>query len=416
MTDNEYLLDYLRESGRVKSDYFDALRLELDRRIYHYGKHFRREYEPEKSYAAIRRNVSRFVRAICSRKPKLDVADFQSNAYSVANVELRNLGYSVVLPPWRGEALSGASSTIKAVRLLERYFATSDFNGILSGACAGLISAVEKSLREYYRGIKALAVPFDIVFFENLSIRLFREAGKPSFVFLHGLPARYNAIDDRRGDYLVVWGDAIKEHYVRAGGNPDRIFISGRPGVGGRKWVRPRQGIEDVLVVTKSISGGQPITGDTIISDRGNLILYLYKVEDALKRAGVKKARFRPHPSENGEWYLPYLDNAFFELDKYPLSQSLAKATLVVGPTSTLLLDALQAGVEYRIFEPEIGGRDLLNYRIVAPFDGSEAGLPIAKTIKELEALVKEGGSTPETTLRRYVGDSYDLSFMKRIV
>lgn len=416
MSTDRYLLDYLRQSGRIHGAYFESLRYEFDKRIYHYGAHFNVEYAPTSDLNNVKREIYQFVRSVVKGAYGYSEADIQSNAYSKVNVELRKLGYSVILPTWHGGILSNAQYVRKTVRSLERYFSKNNFNMILSDECSSLVEAVEASLRTYYKRIRALMIPYDIVFFENLSIKLFREAGKPSFVFLHGLPGRYNSIDDQRADHLLVWGSAIKDHYVRAGGNPASIHVVGRPGMPDQPRPLRTATFDNVLVLTKSIPGAQPITGETHLSDRGNLILYLYMIQDALRSLGVRQARFRPHPSENGRWYLKYIDTSFYRLDSAPLRDSLESSTLVIGPTTTVFLDALYAGREYCVFEPSDDGIDLINYSLVPPFDGSDPRVPVATDVDTLRANLRECRHTVQAVLDDYIARPFDLSILKTII
>ena len=64
---------------------------------------------------------------------------------------------------------------------------------------------------------------------ERMAIDAGKEMGIPTVVFLHGLPARYNKIDDNRANYLCVWGEGIKEQYINVGVDPDKILITGHP-------------------------------------------------------------------------------------------------------------------------------------------------------------------------------------------
>lgn len=416
MSTDRYLLDYLRQSGRIRGSYFESLRYEFDRRIYHYGSHFNGEYSTQSYLKIVKQRWYEKARAFVRRGMKLKKVDIQSNAYLVLNNELIQTGYSVILPPWRGEVLSDSFYVLKKVRSLENFFLKNEFNDILSKECMALVEATEAGLRAYYNRIRALIVPYDIVFFENLSIKLFREAGKPSFVFLHGLPGRYNSIDDQRADHLLVWGSAIKDHYVRAGGNPEKIHVVGRPGMPADPRPLRTASFDNVLVLTKSIPGAQPITGETHLSDRGNLIVYLYMVQDALRSLGVRQARFRPHPSENGRWYLNYIDNSFYRLDTTPLQDSLESSTLVIGPTTTVFLDALYAGREYCVFEPSDDGIDLINYSLVPPFDGSDPRVPVATDVDSLRSNLREGRHADQAVLDDYITRPFDLSILKTII
>lgn len=412
------LTEYLEKSGRISSAALDALRYEYSKRYYYYGDQFKRPFENPRHDRWIRVLIE-FVRRARSAAKSLRTGshvDIQSNAYFTVNRELEKLGYSVALPPWinGGPRLPPAAG--KSLRSVDRVLRTGNFSHLYSKSFMELLEHFESSLRDYYRQLKALFVPFDMGYYENISLRIFRQLEKPSFVYLHGLPGRYNNIDDNRANHLIVWGEAIKRHYVHAGVDPARIIISGHPELSRRRMQVSRNGTEDVVVLTKSMSGAQSITGETIVSDRSDCVLYLYLVQDALRRRGVRRARYRPHPSENPDWYWEYIDREFYRPDTGPLEDSLAAATLVVGPTSTVFLNALASGVNYVVFEPVRNGLDILGYPVVAPFDGSDCRLAVAQDQRSLEELINERDVPARTIFEDYVGDHFDLSFVRAIV
>ncbi len=72
----------------------------------------------------------------------------------------------------------------------------------------------------------------------------------------------------------------------------------------------------------------------------GDIILYLYRIQKVLTAFGVRSVRLRPHPSENRNWYTKYFDPNFFKLNPYDLETSMKKATLVIGPSSTVFIES----------------------------------------------------------------------------
>jgi hypothetical protein len=229
-------------------------------------------------------------------------------------------------------------------------------------------------------------------------------------------PGRYNAIDDNRADFLVVWGQAIREHYRQAGADPAKIIVSGHSELSQSAATTLRHDTKKILVITKSMSGGQPITGRTVVSDRSDSILYLYLVQDALKSLGVARARFRAYPSENVSWYERYLDPGFYHADTLPLTESFRQTILVIGPTSTVFLNALVTGVNYLVFEPTRGGLDLLGYPFVPPFDHSDDRLRIAHDSGQLAKLIRGRELVDVGILTDYVGTSFDLTRVQSII
>jgi hypothetical protein len=232
---------------------------------------------------------------------------------------------------------------------------------------------------------------------------------------LHGLPGRYNQIDDNRSDYLIVWGEKIREHYIKVGINPNKIFISGHPSYKQPELTKLKFSFDSVLILTKPLNGVHMSDG-VILGNRANLILYLYSVEKILKRFGIKSVRFRPHPSENASWYLKFINNNFYKVDKGNLSESIKKSTLIIGPTSTVFLESLYYGVNYVVYEPAIKNIDLINCPLVPPFDGTDSKIPVSNDETELEYILKNKIMVNPTCFNDYITTPFNLSFVKNLI
>jgi len=139
-------------------------------------------------------------------------------------------------------------------------------------------------------------------------------------------------------------------------------------------------------------------------------------VQRVLKGLGVTSVRLRPHPSASSAWYLKFVEGSFFRLDPFPLEQSLRRATLVIGPTSSVLLEAMYYGTNYVLFEPSKEDRDLVNYHLVPPFDGSDARIPLARDEKELESLLKNKIRIDCSAWHDYIQTPFSIDFMKQLV
>ena len=100
----------------------------------------------------------------------------------------------------------------------------------------------------------------------------------------------------------------------------------------------------------------------TVLSEidylHNRLNVYIYEIGKVLKELGGK-AKLRMHPSENPDWYAKFIDTKFFVIDQDKLSASLANSTLVIGPVSTLFIDAINFGVSYIVYEPVKNGDGL---------------------------------------------------------
>jgi hypothetical protein len=420
---NFYLIDYLKSNKKLSPELLDSLKAELDRHIYYYGNHFKYPKErPHKNniIASVKRHLSMTLHLIKSPKADQDKKTILSNAYFTTNSELRKLNYNVYSPCWwmasDGVVLSTLNIYLKSEEI-KRKFELGSFLELTSQVFAKQVDDFCNDLSKFYtqKKISALIVPNDVSFFENLSIQLCKKNKIPSFIFLHGLPGRYNIIDENRSDYLIVWGEKIKENYVKTGFDPAKIFISGHPYYKTIPVQKLRFSLENILVLTKSMNGGQH-SEEVILGDRGNSILYLLKIQETLMSLGVKRIRYRPHPCENPSWYQRFLDPDFFVLDTLTLEQSLIQSTLVIGPTSTVMVESLYHGANYLIFEPNVNGIDLFNYPLVAPFDGKDNKVPLAQTESDLIYLINSRIPIDISFLKDYIQTPFNLDFIKKLI
>jgi hypothetical protein len=146
------------------------------------------------------------------------------------------------------------------------------------------------------------------------------------------------------------------------------------------------------------------------------VVLYLYKVQKVLMRLGIKKARYRPHPSINKKWMYPFLDSDFYVLDSEALTTSLNKSSLVIGANSTVVLEALMQGVNYIAFDPkDKDGVNMSGYKAVPPFDGSEEKLMMAEDEFELEKMIKANVMTDYTIVHDFIQE-FDLTVLKDLI
>ena len=111
----------------------------------------------------------------------------------------------------------------------------------------------------------------------------------------------------------------------------------------------------------------------------------------ARKKIGVKKVKVRFHPGEINDGYFKFLDPDFFDIDRNNLQTSLGKASLVIGPTSSVFIDAIYHGVNYLVYEPLLTlNKDLFENPIVFPFDGSDERIVVAYNEEQLLEFLKE--------------------------
>lgn len=294
-----------------------------------------------------------------------------SNAY----VDLKVNETTSLLPPWmyslkKDTCLS--MQVVSAIKKIDKEVEKESVKLLLSSNFIGLMSIYEeqflKLLKE--KNVRALVFANDLGFYENLSLKIAKKSEISSFVYLHGLPARYNNIDDNRADYLIVWGQGIKNLYVASGVSEEKILTLPHPIYSNYEQTKLESNFDNVLVLSKAISATPCISTELILPDRSTILLYLELVKENLKKLGVVKASLRLHPSEDPDFYDKNMPDEFYSIEKQTKNESLLKATLVVGPTSTMLLDTIKAGKNYILFDPVTDGLTLEGAPLVAPFTG----------------------------------------------
>jgi hypothetical protein len=133
-------------------------------------------------------------------------------------------------------------------------------------------------------------------------------------------------------------------------------------------------------------------------------------------RLGVKKVRYRSHPSINKKWVHSFLDPNFYVCDTDALTTSLNKSSLVIGANSTVVLEALIQGVNYIAFDPkDEHGVNMSGYTAVPPFDGTEEKLMMADDEFELEKMMRANAMTDYSMIHDFIQD-VDLTPLKDII
>ncbi|MDW8849273.1 hypothetical protein SD960_04155 [Flavobacterium sp. MMLR14_040] len=280
-----------------------------------------------------------------------------------------------LLPPWQfsiAKISLGNWRITMIIRKLNLIRKKKSIRLLLSDKFKSLRIEFEKELNILFAKNKVLAiiVSNDMAFFEKLSLKIARENAIPSFVYLHGLPARYNCIDDNRADYLIVWGTGLKQLYKNVGVREDKILTLKHPFYSSFDSVTLNSNLTNVLVLTKATCGVPCDSSKLTLTERSTVLYYTELVKENLKKLGVKCAILRLHPSEDADFYLKNLTDDFFIIDSLPKNESLIRASLVIGPSSTMIFDALKIGVNYVLFDPIFEGLTLEGLPLVSPFTG----------------------------------------------
>ena len=102
----EYLIKY---ANKEYANFLDLIKYELDTRIYHYGQHFKCPKEKEKKINDIYniKGTIKFVLKKCIKNifKSMSVSNtgknILSNSYFSINSKISELGYNVIVPPWK---------------------------------------------------------------------------------------------------------------------------------------------------------------------------------------------------------------------------------------------------------------------------------------------------------------------------
>lgn len=423
--DSFYLLDLIKERFAPDQGLFNTLKYELDKRIYYYGDQFKYPFSPgRKKLPQLAKGVLKRVfitsKIISSSNKSATKPRILSSAYFTVNSELSSIGYDVFCPPWsitKDRNVLPDLELYEQSRKMEAILQKASFAYLLSEDCKACIESFELQLELSLKKCKinAVMVANDIGFFESILIKVCKKRNIPSFIFLHGLPGRYNIIDENKTDFLIVWGKKIKQNYIDYGFNEKKVIISGHPYYKDFKLQPLSFSLENVLVLTKSMSGGQH-SDKVRVGDRGNSILYLLSIEKVLRSFGVKSVKLRPHPSESIEWYYQYIDAHFFKADTLPLESSIANSSLLLGPTSTVFLEAIYNGKNYLVYEPANDEVDLFGFKLIPPFNKKDARVPVATNDVELSEMIKEKRVVVADVFYDYIQTKFDIAKIKDIV
>ena len=363
---------YNKITTRQNEETYDLLLGVVNKILFDYSNHHLSNQKTlKKGLKNLIVNKLRFIFHVKSKFSSKSKNVIISNAY----VDLKVNETTSLLPPWmyslkKDTCLS--MQVVSAIKKIDKEIDKESVKLLLSSNFIELLSIYEeqflKLLKE--KNVKALVFANDLGFYENLSLKIAKKSEISSFVYLHGLPARYNNIDDNRADYLIVWGQGIKNLYVASGVSEEKILTLPHPIYSNYEQTKLESNFDNVLVLSKAISATPCISTELVLPDRSTVLFYLELVKENLKKLGVFKASLRLHPSEDPDFYNKNMPDEFFSIEKRTKDESLLKATLVVGPTSTMLLDTIKAGKNYILFDPVNDGLTLEGTPLVAPFTG----------------------------------------------
>ncbi len=423
-----YLINYLKEnaSDEIVRKYIDFFKVELDWYIYNYGEHLNRRYLRDYK-GTLKDRVYQKFQDLSALYGNLIFKDNYKNVLSsvffLDKTLLPSLGFNVfssIFQPVGKYQIIGDRKSISVKNRIKRSLSKGIFTDLYNQDLFCCLEELQGQILDIYRklDLRGLLLSTDQYFASKYLIDIFKQMNRPSMVFSHGLPAIYSKDVDNRSDYLMVWGEKIKENYINVGFDPNKIKV-----VGNIKYKKVsvskklKNSLDNILVVPcSSVLWHQHEWDMPRLVDRSMVVLYLYQVQRVLQRFGVKHARFRPHPAFCKSWVYGFLDKNFYEIDDKPLVDSIHSSSLVIGATSTTFLETLMEEVNYLLFEPiDEKGERLLRFKEVPPFDGSIPDLCIARNENDLEYMIKEKYQTRADILEGYM-QPLNLSILKDII
>ena len=421
---NDNLINYLVDKSKGdKSNWIDLIRYNIGSSIHGVGEQFKKKKKHKIIFVEILRDYLEFFIILLSKKRNSKLKSktkILSSAYSTWNNKLEDEGYNVFNPVWNLRINFKIKSSLELYLLtkkINRSFVHKEFNYLISDEFIILLQKFyilfkDSCINEKY---EALIVPQDVGFFEKIAIKIFKELKKPTFFWAHaGMPNRYDGEMGNRTDYSVQWGQKQVDSFVKMGYKKSKFFISGHPYYN-HKPNNLKFTFDRILVLTKPLTGVSP-QNKNFLEDRGNSIMYLISIQNVLKKIGISQVYLRPHPSENFDWFKKYIDKTFFLEDKEVLSESLKRSTLVIGPVSTTLIDALHHAVNYVIYEPLINNLSIYGRELTPPLDGDDHRIPMSNSEAELEDLLLKKEKVDIDIYEEFVKTPSDIDFFKKIV
>lgn len=425
MRKDSLFIDLLERMHLVEEPWKDILKYWVLNRVYYYGDHNR--INPEGKMKPSMFNVKKavidyYVILRANTFKRIHAPLVQNNAYFGLNIYLNSLGYNTTAVPWNLRFSDSYTGDIRMFSRCKNILRVEEmnFNDAISAAFIEELEIFIDRMKSYIvkYNIKATFHSNDMHILDNITLRIFDELSKPSFIFLHGIPTRYNDLDDNRSKYLLVWGDKLKQNYIKGGVDANKIIITGHPYYSNLPFPKEiKFDVSNILVLTMDIPAIPHSSYYFNPGDRSGCLYYVYSVQHVLQRLGIRHARLRCHPGENIAWYLKYIDTSFYSIDNENLKTSLQKSTLVIGPSSTVAFESLFHGVNYVVYEPrDFNEKCLTGLSPVSPFDSSEPKMNTCHDEEGLKYILEHKYCVDLSILREYIQDHFDISQIKQIV
>lgn len=439
-----YILKYLMDStlDEWRKRYYDYMKMQLDSTLWAFGNHtsvnHERTIEHQQNYVIPRKDSLKgiygilrraFDRNFLKKKSLKKQASIQNQNNDTLKKHYDYKIFSAFHLPWllpdesvrkineTGIYVDFISDSSKpwsqSITRLQNWYSSMKllpFNEVISEIHVQELKAIYNQLVEDFRDsdYEAVMVFSAEVFEAKILIDVFRDLGKVSIELLHGIPGATLLTEAEKVDYFLVYGEQLKQDAIAMGCDKNKLYVAGdcKYTENFQTPIQLRCSMEDVLVITSATWREYQCEWEFekfAINDRSLLITYLYSVENVLKRNGLTHARLRPHPHVMKDWLSKYVDMDFYELDYLDLSESLDKATCCIGQNSTVVIEAINHGVSYLLYEPGDGKHYITGSLLYPPFDGSNKWLKVANSEEELDEMIKSRYSPSPRIGKQYM-------------
>lgn len=402
------------------TDFLNLIKSEVDERFYFYGDHFRR-HSDEKILNFLK-GILVFILSL-SKKKRNNVI-LSTAYYEVDNLLLKR-NWNVSRPWWRYNIKAHniySFNLYRLSKLIHHKLKNDNLNQLFSFEFQELINSYKTQVIAFLKEkeVKAVILSNDQYFNEKILIEAAKLAGIPTFVFAHGFLFYSTPSDFLLADYLVVWGKISKDNFLSNGVRSDKIIVSGNP----KRYMHVDRNqefkfsFENVVVLTNSLNGILPNHPyEDTLSDRSNCIAYLEEIRFALEQFGVKNAYLKTHPSENPKWYKKMMGCKYYKIIDGPIEDILLDASLVIGPSSTVLFDSLCFGVNYIVYNPrDFRNNGYAGHPLNSFFAGKDARVPVAASTEDLIEILKSKNSIKTEILDELGIDDLNLESLELII
>ncbi len=214
----------------------------------------------------------------------------------------------------------------------------------------------------------------------QLIVRVAQQLGIKTFVITHGITVTKELLVNQIAEFIVVYGEGMKENFVNDNVDSNRIVIIGNPFFDDYFKIKVNNHKNKQNSYNRILILQHPSAIPRINSKENSDLKYIQILKKFLKSVECKEIIFKIHPGLQRKEYFEYLLNELqldWEIVKNRDIKDLIKnSDIVIGPASTAAMEALILGKDYYYVNLEP-----MNY--LPPFDGEF--LPMYRNLQDLK-------------------------------